>query len=231
MKKLLSFLSLVTVSATMMFANVEINPRIYGDFISFNREYSFSIGSTNLASISYDANIIQCGAELETNFWFAHPWIMDIGLSTSLDIGFGPATYKTTVKLLRTSISSDLSDFVFSSSFCIAPAFQFNAGRKHSIFFAPGLQLNALSYKKIQYTTYGADKDKHGVFDLLSTFAIDFGYKYWFGNKAGLNLGYQLELPLKSLSTYKFDSGIGNRFYAGLCFNLGKRYFNSKREE
>lgn len=125
MKKLLAFLGLAVVTASMMFANVEINPRLFGDFESIKTKEDLKIYKADL-TVDYSF----FGAEIEGNFWFAHPWILDIGLSTALDAGFGKGKTELSVTILNQKMSVSNTESAFTAGFSIAPAVQFNLGKK-----------------------------------------------------------------------------------------------------
>ena len=202
----------------MMFANVEINPRLFGDFMTVKTEQE--IFKTK-ASIESNYNVF--GAELEADFWIVHPWLLDIGLNTAVDAGFG--TVKNTTTAGRFSISNTTSTYTLGVT--LAPAVQFNLGEHHSFFLAPGFRFGVMNYK-YEISTGNSNYTTNKFF-FTPEFALDLGYKFWFNNFLGLNAGYQLEVPLSIQDggdKLDYDSAIANRVYIGLCLNLGDRHIS-----
>lgn len=239
MKKILAFLGVAAATATMVFANAEINLRFFGDFMSVKAEETAAYDSYEVAKLSTEAKISTFGLELETNFWFVHPWILDIGLSTGFDFGFGPFTTEYEAKLLgRTVYNDDSVNPAVAAALSIAPAVQFNVGQYNSFFVSPGFRF-PIGF--VFDATYGIeereDEDNvekyystNGFFFIIPEFALNLGYKLWFSKHVGLNIGYQLEVPLSVIfddEKADYDSAIANRFYLGFAFNIGKRYYGT----
>ncbi len=220
MKKLLAFMGLAVVTASMMFANVEINPRLFGDFESIKTKEDLKIYKADL-TVDYSF----FGAEIEGNFWFAHPWILDIGLSTALDAGFGKGKTELSVTILNQKMSVSNTESAFTAGFSIAPAVQFNVGKKNSIFLAPGFRFALMNLKYTANDGRG-NNTSSDKFLFSPEFTLDAGYKFWIFDSLALNAGYQLELPLGIYNggdKYEIDSALGHRIYLGVCLNLGKR--------
>ncbi|EID85971.1 hypothetical protein MSI_04020 [Treponema sp. JC4] len=217
MKKVLSLMAVAITSVTMMFANVEINLRVFGDFPTFK-------GSEKFLTTTYDTktSFVDIGLELETNFWIIHPWLLDIGVNTALD--FGGGVYQS--KIADVTNTEGQATIGFS----IAPAVQINFAEHHSAFFAPGFRFPA-SVTKIG--GYG-EESENTKFITYPEFTLDFGYKLWAGNHFGFNIGYELGLPLGfkvNNSEYKWDSMYSNKIYLGFCTNIGKRYTGTEFDE
>ena len=213
MKKLVSFFAVAIVSAAMMFANGELNVRGFGQFVNFS-------DAKLVGNYESKVDLMNFGLEVEGNLWFVHPWIMDVGLSTAVDLGFGTASNKGTV--LGNSVSSSEPDFEFG--FTIAPAVQFNLNEKHSIFVAPGIRF-PLTITKYE-VSFGNTKSSGEKYLFYPEFTLDIGYKFWFTNFLGINAGYELGIPLTLMeggNKVETASAFSNKFYIGVALNLGKR--------
>lgn len=221
MKKLLAFMGLAVTTASMMFANVELNTRLFGDFTNIKTEEEIYFVKTEM-----DLDFSLFGAEFESNFWFAHPWILDIGLSTALDAGFGTGKTKISATIAGQTVSVTDEEATGAAGFSIAPAVQFNLGKKNSIFFAPGFRFAVIDWVYEVADEYETSTEDRILFS--PEFTLDAGYKFWLLNFLALNVGYQLELPLGITDMaegekLEYDSALAHRVYLGVCLNLGKR--------
>lgn len=222
MKKVLAIVGIAVVSAATMFANVEINPRVFADFL--NLESKMKILGTDVKT---EINVKNYGVELEGNLWLAQIGTLDLGLNAAVDAGFGSAESKFKVEALGANLSS--SKRSTEVGFSIAPAVQYNLGEKHSLFFAPGFKYSLIHWEYQGYVDTGLG----GMQEISANktlecaeFTLDVGYKFWLSNFLGLNAGYKYEMPLsikEGGSKLDLDSKSANRIYLGCCLNFGKR--------
>lgn len=225
MKKLLAFMSIAVATTTMMFANVEINLRFSGNFTNVKTEEDW-----HGAALKTELQSNLFGFDNEINFWFGHPWILDIGLSTGFDFGFGTAKNTTEYTVKGIGIETSGSKFSGGVGLSLAPAVQFNVGAYNSFFVAPGIRFGTIFTTANTMTAY-----------FIPEFALDLAYKFWFSKHVGLNVGYQLEVPFTIYSGCKessapsgkldYNSAIGNRLVLGFAFNIGKRYYGTGYDE
>lgn len=231
MKKLLSFVTVLVLAGSAIFANVEIRLNYVGI-----PEQALNLQDSKESDVKMKSSISSSfGLEQGFNFYFgSNASIFDAGLGLNWGL--------TTVKALKTTANGttteekNMSGIDFYMN--IGPTFRFTFGNMHSFVITPSIGLDTVVVSKndgsvkITYTS------------VLPVLNFNLGYRLWFLNKTGFHMGlntsFDLGFALSGVadlnatikgyggsSTIKEDfsvnSGITTRLSLGLVFNFGDR--------
>lgn len=223
MKKLLAGLAVLSVAIFNAAANTEIDLNFYSaPLASYKLEQNTDVELRPTAPF---------GFENQFGFYFGSPakWL-DIGLALSdgLDFNVGTKVYYKEKEQLSKDTSFGLSTYL-----TLGPAVRFNLGNMHSFFVSTGLggSLSITEVPTIEYNSYNDDVEiKSSNESIISLdYNLDLGYRIWIVNKTGFHfgfdVGYDLTLPLASISSYKKDiKGCEkHKIYFGIAFNFGDK--------
>lgn len=229
MKKLLSFVTVLVLAGSAIFANVEIRLNYFGI-----PEQALNLQDRKESDVKMKSSVSSSsGYETGFNFFFGkNASFFDAGLG----LDFGAATIKA---LKITTDGNTLEENGMSGVnvyMNIGPTFRFTFGNIHSFVIAPSIGLDIVSLSK---NTSGVKIEYISAIPVLN---FNLGYRLWFLNKTGFHMGLSTAFDLgfalggyagssftvkgydtKETSYFSVNSGITTRLSLGLVFNFGDR--------
>lgn len=232
MKKIVVFITLVTLAVTSVMANTEIDLNYYLMPV-ISRTIKYSDYKTTRFYPSY------FGLEPNFNFFFGKkPGFFDMGLN--LDMGLHAITGPMKIKDKNGNIYEQKDPFAGVGGFVSAgPVFRITPIDIVSISFVPGMQFGFdLAYRNLNKI------NENGFIDYNIAASLNAATKIWLLNKTGfhlgLNVGADVDFPFSGawkmglgnkvdnwistgIGNRKYGGGLNFRAFVGLAFQFGDR--------
>ncbi len=228
MKRILSLSVLLVLTVQSIFASAtECNINYF-----FGGKKTSAKNSDMDSSVSYEWGFIPFGFEVQDT------WYKNGGqgfFTPGFDFDFGVGISGDNPKWDGTKMDSEAFNFFTISEFLsLGPAFGFNLHPKHTLRFTPALQFNFDEAWNFNHDAF----DKFNMIDFYLSFSLNFAYHLFFTDTFGLNLGFDLDIPMIGVlaesweqrydgktysdsTSYTLSGGCDYRFFVGITLRQG----------